>query len=73
MMIADSAPHSRFFTTNPIAVRALATELHRNSPDSDFAGLRLPCTDLGPVPGHDRADGRAPVAAGIGSTVSVTP
>jgi hypothetical protein len=73
MMIADSAPHSRFFTTNPIAGRALAAELHRNSPARDFAGLRLPCTDLGQVPGPDRAGGPEPVAAGIVSTVSVTP
>ncbi len=72
-MIADSAPHSRFFTTNPIAGRALAAELHRNSPAWDVAGFRLPYTDLGPVSGHGRAGGRGQVPAGTGSTVSVTP
>jgi len=73
MMIADSAPHSRFFTTNPIAGRALAAELHRKSSAWDLAGFRLPCTDLGPVPNRKHAGDPEPVAAGTGSTVSVTP
>lgn len=49
MTFANTAPHSRIFTTNPFARRALAVELRRNARSTGAVGSRLPCTDLGPV------------------------